>query len=92
MFFLILCVFMLIFDFLDYLFINRKCSVLRYFVTACHVAVMSMTQGLDTGLSVITHTARVRFPVKSSGFFKSLPSFGRRCKAVGPNYLLSSGR
>jgi hypothetical protein len=37
---------------------------------------------------LITHTARVRFPVISSGFFKITTIFRRRCKAVGPGYYL----
>jgi hypothetical protein len=38
---------------------------------------------------LITHTARVRFPVKSSGFFKSLPSFGGDVKlSVPATYLV----
>jgi hypothetical protein len=36
------------------------------------------------GAAVINQTARVRFPVKSSGFFKSLPSFGGDVKLSVP--------
>jgi hypothetical protein len=41
---------------------------------------------------LITHTARVRFPFKTSGFFQITTIFRRRCKAVGPGHLLSNGR
>jgi hypothetical protein len=50
------------------------------------------SSGHDSGAKywLIARTARVRFPVKSSGFFQITTIFLRRCKAVGPGYLLSS--
>jgi hypothetical protein len=52
--------------------------------------VVVMAQGLDTGSSPIP--PGVRFPVKTSGFFQITTIFRRRCKAIGPGYLLSNGR
>jgi hypothetical protein len=50
------------------------------------------SRGHDSGAKywLIARTARVRFPVKSSGFFQITTIFLRRCKAVGPGCLLSS--
>jgi hypothetical protein len=39
---------------------------------------------LDQAIWLINQTTRVRFPVKSSGFFKSLPSFGGDVKLSVP--------
>jgi hypothetical protein len=53
------------------------------------ISTIYTSSGHDSGAKywLITRTARVRFPVKSSGFFQITTIFLRRCKAVGPGYL-----